>query len=286
MTDRFDRNERLFGAAGQAQLRATTVAVVGVGGLGTHVVQQLALLGVGALNLVDGEEVDLTNRNRYVGVRHDDPIPGTPKVDIGERIICEIDPRIAVTKVQKSLLTEEGFAAVKQADHVFGCLDSDGIRLVLVELCSAYSRPLFDLASDVPPREDGEPLRYGGRVVFANGRDCPVCLGQIDVAEAQLDLAGDQARAERDRLYGIERRDLAEAGPSVASLNGVVASLAVTEFMVEVTGLRAANRVLTYRGHIGGVSLRTDAPRPGCYYCTHVHGRGVAADVERYLRSP
>jgi hypothetical protein len=285
MSDRFDRNERLFGAAGQKALRAATVTVIGVGGLGTHVVQQLALLGVGALRLVDSEDLDVTNRNRYVGARHDDPIPGTPKVDIGARIVRDIDPGIAVTTVAKSLLSAEAFTAVKQADFVFSCVDSDGIRLVLVELCAAYSKPLFDLATDVPPRAPGDPLRYGGRVVFANGQCCPLCLDQLEIAEAQLELAGPNARAERDQLYGIDRRDLADdVGPAVVSMNGVVASLAVTEFMVEVTGLRRANHMVTYRGHHGGVSVANDAPAPGCYYCTRVRGRGGAADVERYIR--
>ena len=74
---RFDRNILFFGKEGQKRLSNASVAVVGVGGLGTHVVQQLALLGVGGLVLIDSEELDDTNRNRYVGVRHDDPVPGT-----------------------------------------------------------------------------------------------------------------------------------------------------------------------------------------------------------------
>ena len=76
MTERFERNTRFFGEEGQRILRETLVAIVGVGGLGTHVVQQLALLGVGELSLVDHEELDRTNLNRYVGARHSDPIPG------------------------------------------------------------------------------------------------------------------------------------------------------------------------------------------------------------------
>ena len=48
-TERYDRNIRFFGKKGQDRLAAASVAVVGVGGLGTHVVQQLALLGVGRL---------------------------------------------------------------------------------------------------------------------------------------------------------------------------------------------------------------------------------------------
>ena len=45
---RFDRSQRLFGAEGQRQLRKTNAVIIGVGGLGTHVAQQSAILGVGA----------------------------------------------------------------------------------------------------------------------------------------------------------------------------------------------------------------------------------------------
>lgn len=284
MTTRFDRNERLFGAAGQARIRRTAVAVVGVGGLGTHVVQQLALLGVGGLALVDGEEIDVTNRNRYVGVLHDDPIPGTPKVLVGERLAHGIDPGIAISKVQKSVISVEGFEAVKSATHVMACLDTDGVRLVVNELCAAYEIPLFDLASDVPVQDAGEPLRYGGRVIYAAGHGCPVCRGQLDLAEAQLVLGGQRARAERDRLYGVRREDLSGAGPAVVSLNGVIASLAVTEFMVDTTGMRPAHGMLTYRGYLGAVTVAKDPPAEGCFYCAKVRGRGADADVGRYLR--
>ena len=47
--DRFDRNIRFFGSEGQDRLARSSVAIVGIGGLGTHVVQQLALLGIGHL---------------------------------------------------------------------------------------------------------------------------------------------------------------------------------------------------------------------------------------------
>ena len=100
MTDRFDRSIRFFGREGQEKLAACRAAVVGVGGLGTHVVQQLAHLGVGALVLIDSEDLDMTNLNRYVGTRHDDRIPGTPKVDIGERTVAGIDPTIRIRKAE------------------------------------------------------------------------------------------------------------------------------------------------------------------------------------------
>jgi ThiF family len=281
--DRFDRHMPLFGETGQQKLGAARVALIGVGGLGTHVVQQLALLGVKHLALVDSEDLADTDRNRYVTARHDDPVPGTRKVDLGERTAKAIAQEIKIDKIADSLMSVEGFAAVIAADYVFGCLDSEGARLVLTELCSAYSRPYFDLASDVVP---GDPPNYGGRIcVTWEGDGCLVCRGLLDLAEAQVDLADPAARRDHDALYGIKREALGRSGPSVVSINGAVASLGVTEFMAAVTGLRRPKPVLMYYGHMGRLTSPIDAPTPNCYYCNVVRGQGAAADVHRYLRA-
>lgn len=280
--ERYNRNELFFGEEGQKKIRRTTCTIVGAGGLGTHCLQQLALLGVGRLNIIDGEELADTNRNRYIGVRHDDPVPGSKKVDLGERLVHSIDPTIEVMKVPKTFVSEEGFAAVRQADYVFGCLDCEGARLILTELCSAYARPYFDLASDILAKET--PPMYGGRVCYAaNGNDCLVCLGALDMSEAGQDLEGEAERRNRDAVYGVNRRALGRSGPSVVSINGMVASLAVTEFMVDVTGLREPKRLINYYGHTGRMTLSSDTPQSGCYYCG-LWGKGAAVDVERYVR--
>lgn len=281
--DRFDRNVRFFRQEGQARLRAITVALPGVGGLGTHIAQQLSLLGIGGLNLIDPEELAVTNLNRYIGARHDDPIPGSWKVDLGERLVHSIDPSIRVKKVRDSFISESGFQAIKEADYVIGSFDCEGARLILTELCAAYSRPYFDLATEILP---GAEPKYGGRVCAAlDGTGCLSCLGVLDVPEAQQDLAGPAARRDREAIYGVKRDALDTAGPSVVSLNGVVASLAVTEFMAAATGLRPARQVLNYYGHLGKVIVNTDRPRADCYYCKAMWGKNDQADVERHLRS-
>ena len=129
--------------------------------MGTHVVQQLALLGVGRITLIDKEELDTTNLNRYVGARHYDPIPGTPKVNIGYSQVKEINPNIHVELIPHSLISEQAFNAIIKASHVFGCLDNDGARLILNELCAAYTLPYIDLASEIIPSNSTD---YGGRV--------------------------------------------------------------------------------------------------------------------------
>jgi hypothetical protein len=274
----YDRNIRFFGKDGQQKLAGAHVAIVGVGGLGTHVVQQLALLGVGHLSLIDDEELDVTNRNRYVGVRSDDPIPGSWKVDIGERLAKEINPGISVAPICQSLRSPQAFEAVVKADYVYGCLDNEGGRLILNEICAAYSRPYFDLASDILP--DGS---YGGRVCVAwEGQGCLVCYGELDMAQARADLETLEAKANREAIYGVPREALDQAGPAVVSINGVVASLAVSEFMLGVTGIRQPKRLCKYRGNRGIVTVNGE-PAPDCYYCKGIRGKGHAAGVQKYL---
>src|SRR5438552_509892 len=91
---RYDRSIRLFGAEGQRKLRETTVVVVGVGGLGSAIVQHFALLGVGSIALIDSEELDETNRNRFIGARNADPVPGSLKVNLAQRLVQEINPKV------------------------------------------------------------------------------------------------------------------------------------------------------------------------------------------------
>ena len=283
MTGRFDRQIALFGEEGQAKISAARAAVVGAGGLGSHVIQQLALLGIRDFAVIDSEELSDTNRNRYVTARFDDPVPGTLKTDIAERLIKTVDPEAVVRKIPDSLVSAATFDAIINADYVFGCLDSEGARLILNELCAAYTRSHFDLASDIMP---GGTPEYGGRICVSLWQEygCLVCRGLLDLEEAQRDLAGLDARRDRNAIYGVNRAVLGRSGPSVVSINGVIASLGVTEFMVTATGLRAPKTVINYYGKMGRLTCPVDPPVSDCYYCLAVRGLGDKADVQHYIR--
>lgn len=70
---------------------------------------------------------------------------------------------------------------------------------------------------------------------------------------------------------------------SVVSINGVVTSVAVTEFAVGVTGIRKPRRNITYYGHFGKVTDGTDEPRADCYYYNSIRGIKDKADIKRYI---
>ena len=68
-------------------------------------------------------------------------------------------------------------------------------------------------------------------------------------------------------------------------MNGVVASLAATEFMVAVTDMAEPRRLINYAGHL--LRLTTaKSPESDCPYCKGIRGDSAAADIERYLKMP
>ncbi len=281
VAERYHRNALLFGAEGQERLRATSAVIVGVGGLGSPLAQHLALLGVGKVSAIDFDELDESNRNRFIGACAHDPVPGSKKVDLICRLISEINPEVTVEAIPFGLVSESAFSAVCAGDWIFGCFDHDGPRAILNELCAAYGKPYIDLASDVA--EDG---CYGGHVcVSAGGRGCLSCLGILDRRAVRRYLESAETRRAEDVIYGVHTDVLAKKGPSVSPLNGVIASLAAMEFMVAVTGMRVPTRLQEYRGWQSKVVVSTDEPTAGCPICD-LQGVGAQADVERYLRIP
>ncbi len=280
MRDRHNRNIMAFGSDGQQRISELKIAVVGFGGLGTHVVQQLCYLGVGELSIVDAENLEESNLNRYVGTLPEDV--GDPKTEIAKRIVSKIDPKIKVHTAQKSLISREAFNLVKQSDYVFGCLDHDGPRHVLNELTLAYKLQYFDLASEIILL--GNTTIFGGRVCFINGTNgCLYCLGLIDKNEVASFMQNPLAREDTKNLYGMDQDDLNISGPSIVSVNGVIASLAVTEFIANATGMRPANSCLVYRGDHGRVTVNLDKGDSECYYCNNIRGLKAKADFAKYL---
>jgi hypothetical protein len=268
---RFSRNEALFGAEGQRFLGAVRVAIVGLGGLGSAVGQQLAHLGVSDLGLIEFDHVTSSSLNRLIGAHSIDVKTRTAKLAVAERTIKAIAPEARIQCFDGRIGDPGSGDFLARADWVLGCLDEDVARLELLGMASEQGLPYFDLASDIVG--EGEERVYGGRVVLSRGQGCLVCLpellDQTAIAKARLDPAGRDAHR---RIYGVDADALDSTGPSVVSVNGVVASLGVTELMVAVTGLREPFMQLTYRGERGSVTRSRDEGEHDCLYCSTFRG--------------
>lgn len=283
--DRYTRQIAFFGTDGHERIAQARAVVVGTGGTGSHIIQQLAFLGVRDFVLIDHDVVDLTNLNRLIGsVPRDADVP-TQKIAVAERLILGINPEATVRKVFGGLFSREAFESVRSAGVVFGCVDKELPRLVLNELCQAYEIPYFDVATEIDP---DTPQNFGGRVVCAVAADqgCIVCLGALDQSELRKEQQSGAQREEERRIYGVRVSTLKGSGPSVVTLNGLLASAALTEFLVHWTGVRPARPYLKYMGAFGVMSVVLDAPQPQCPYCSSasaVRGQGERANIERWL---
>lgn len=281
LENKFARQILFLGKEGQAKIEAKKVAIVGLGGLGSHLCQELAYLGVNQFVLIDDDKVSSTNLNRLIGATPQDAVEGTPKTIVCERMICSINPESKVQAVFKNLRSEDSLKSLIASDVVFGGVDHDGPRLILMELCAAYNKPYFDLATEIFS-EDGRLIEFGGRLVVSLPNEyCLRCSEQIDLEMAKQDLeTKDTYELRRKHGYGL---GVQIEAPSVIMLNGVIANLAMTEFMFYITGIRKPFLHLTYHGLRGRVNERSAVKKNGCYTCDYLVAKREAANILRYV---
>ena len=131
MADWTERSELLFKKEGLDNLQKANVLVVGLGGVGSFAAEFLARAGVGAMTIVDGDVVDITNINRQLPALHS--TVGQPKVTVvGDRLM-DINQELKLTRVEEFLSPERAFEIVtEEFDYVLDCIDSVTPKLNLI----------------------------------------------------------------------------------------------------------------------------------------------------------
>lgn len=143
---RFDGLRRLYGAGGFARVRAARVMVVGVGGVGGWVAESLARSGVGALTLVDMDEVCVTNINRQVHA-HDLTV-GQPKVEAMAGRVRHISPDCAVEACMRFFTAETRGVLLDTAPAVVvDAIDSIPHKCLLIEGCVQRGLPVVTVGA-------------------------------------------------------------------------------------------------------------------------------------------
>ncbi len=228
-------------------------------------VLELAYLGIRKIVLVDKDLLEDSNRNRLVGAWDSHP-NGTPKVNLLRDLATQIDPKVKPEIKAFRFEDPESKSALENVDVVVGCVDNDGPRFLLNKFCCEQDLPLIDAASDTIPEINR--VLFGGRVCVASSdTGCLMCFNVLNQDAIRDYLATDAQQTDRDEIYGIPARHLADGGPSVITVNGVIASIAATELMALVTEIRPPIAHQEWRGHEGRLSRVTDRAND-CYYCS------------------
>jgi len=234
-TGRYDRQVRAFGPAAQRRLGRLTVAVIGVGGVGSLVAQSLAHLGVGRLLLVDPDRVDPSNLNRLAGAEPSDATAGTPKVEVAARVVQRANPDVSVAPVCAGVLDVDVWSGLRVADAIVGAVDGHAARWAMNRLAVQYERWYAHIGVELSRAEAGDSdsgseLEAGGHVaVVRPGGPCLLCMSAYDPRKVGREL--DPGLAAARRAAGYRTDDPDEPTPSVVFLNQVLAGHAVGELL-------------------------------------------------------
>lgn len=272
-----DRQVRAFGETGQQLLRQLHFGVIGSGGTGSLICQQLAHLGAQRVMVVDPDRVEDTNLNRLVGSQPADV--GRPKVDVAARMMQTIRPSVDVQAVQADVVDEATAGALRALDIIFLCTDSHASRAVVNQIAYQYFVPVIDMGVSVTVQE-GLVTHITGRVqMLAPTLACLTCTRALDGEQIRQELMTPEQRA-ADRYIVGER----EPQPAVISINATVASLAVTMLLGAVTPVPAGPRFQRYDGIRGEVRAMAAAPRVECISCSQFGALGRGGSWELPVR--
>jgi len=137
---RYQRNRQAISVSNQLTIFRSCVCVVGCGGLGCYVIEELARLGVGKIVVIDPDVFEEHNLNRQL---FSTPANlGTAKVNTAASRIGEINPAVTLIPVQASFSLKNGASLLDGCQIVVDALDSIKVRLELAAICTSKSIPL------------------------------------------------------------------------------------------------------------------------------------------------
>jgi len=262
MSDRYQR-QSFLGAGSQEKIERAKVGVVGIGGGGSHIVQQLAHIGFQDYVLYDPQTVEDTNLNRLVGAKVTDI--GKEKRMVAKRLIKGLQTKARILTIADRW--QNVSEPLMFCDLVFGCLDTFQDRDEIETFCRRHLILYIDIGMDIHEAEKDPPRMAGQVILSAPGAPCMKCLGFITPER----LANEAAK------YGA-----AGPHPQVVWPNGVLASSAVglaVNALTTWTAKVSAPAYLSYDGNLGLVGIHPKAEYMDSTICEHYPLGKVGAPI-------
>lgn len=214
MPARYQRNRQTITVDMQLRLCRSRVVIIGSGGLGGYLVEELARLGVGNLVVVDPDIFEEHNLNRQL--LSSPALLGKPKAAVAAARVAEINPAVAVTPLQLAFSRDNCQGILAGSDVVMDGLDSITTRLELAECCRQLSIPLVhgaiggwygQVASQLPGDDISSSLfgnwseAKGVETRLGNPSFTPAVVASLQVAEACKILLGEGESLRHRMIY-------------------------------------------------------------------------------------
>lgn len=141
MSNQFSRTELLIGKNGIDKLQNAKVAIFGIGGVGSYVMEGLARAGVGSFILVDKDEVDESNINRQIIATH--KTIGLPKVEVAKQRIIDINPTANIDIRRIFFMPESEDFFDEKIDYVVDCVDTVTAKIEIIIRAKKHNIPVI-----------------------------------------------------------------------------------------------------------------------------------------------
>lgn len=230
----YDRQVLALGEKGQSQMASTKVAIVGVGGTGSAVAEQLVRLGVADILLIDQDLFEASNLSRIFGSFFED-VSGRPKLKINiiEAHLRRINPGITIKSLGKNIAEAGTALAMRDRDVIFLCTDDHWGRSVVNHIAHQYLIPTINLGTRIDAPQGRITGAMGNIDALLPDGPCLWCKGALDSERIRVESLPEQERESQIREGYIE--GISNKAPSVISLNATIAGIAVTHFIQLVT---------------------------------------------------
>lgn len=140
--EQFSRFEMLVGEESVKKLQKSNVILFGLGGVGGNVAESLARAGVGNITIVDNDEVSISNINRQIIANHENI--GKAKVDVMEKHLLSINPKIKVNKIKVFYLPDVELGIdFGEYDYIIDAIDTVTAKIELIKQAKEHNVPII-----------------------------------------------------------------------------------------------------------------------------------------------
>ena len=232
MENQFTRTEILIGTENLQKLKQSTVAIFGIGGVGSYTAEALARAGIGTILLIDNDKIDITNLNRQIHATHE--TIGKYKVEEMKKRIQTINPQAEVKAIQE-FVTEHNINEIinTEIDYMVDAIDTVKSKIEIIKTAKQKNIPII---SSMGTANKLEPTKLEVTDIYKT-KICPLAkimrkeLRKLEIPDLKIVYSTEEPK--QIKQTGEEKSKLGSISfvPSVAGL--IIAGEVVKDIMMQ-----------------------------------------------------
>lgn len=231
MSNPFIRSELLLGKEGMERLSKSTVAIFGVGGVGSFAAEALVRTGLGKIILIDYDIIDVSNINRQIHATS--KTVGLPKVEVMKERLMDINPNLQVItfKEKYNEYTRELLLS-KDYDYVIDAIDMISSKIDLIVTCKSMGIPVI---SSMGAGNKLNPYMFKVGDIYST-KVCPLAkVMRNELRKRNIDKLKVVWSEETPMKVNLEKETLRKAVPgSISFVPSVVGLIIASEVIKDI----------------------------------------------------